>query len=209
VDAIVVNTSRPMLGLHVRVGVVRVPVRLFGIITDVETHAGAVDALVAQDEHQAEDRLGEDIQNPVEDGFGVGVQDVGTFAESPGDGVKEPDEEGQDATAEEHLVDIAAESLGVLAGRHGERVNDIQEGGAAEGEVTPLVPRSHQGADQAGDDHDLVQKDGVQNGRPRHASRQEQIEKQQRCRDEPFLSPLATDYRKVDGLGTHQSMYRT
>lgn len=147
VNTIAVNTVRPMLGLHVSIRVVRVPVRVFGVITDVQTHAGGLDVSVPEDEHQAEDGLGADVQDAVEDGLGVRVEDVAAFAKTPRDGVKEPNEEGQDATAEEDLVDVVAESLGVLASRHGERVDDPQEGGAAECVVTPLVPRSYQGAD--------------------------------------------------------------
>lgn len=173
VNTVAVNAVRPMLGLPVRVRVVGVPVRVFVVITNVQAHAGGLNALVADDEHQAEEGFGAGVQDAVEDGLRVGVEDIAAFAETPGDGVEEPDEQGQDATAEEDLVDVAAESLGVLATRYGERVDDPQEGGAAERVVAPLIPRPYQSADQAGDDHDFVEEDGVQDGWPRHASSQE------------------------------------
>ena len=162
-----------MFSLHVCIGLVRVPVRFCGTVTDMQTHARRLDALVADDEHDAEDGLGAHVQDAVEDGLGVRMQDVAALAESPGDGVQELDEERQDAAAKEDLVKVPAESLGVLVGRHGETVDNPEEGGATEGEVAPFVAQLDQGADEAGDDHDFVEEDGVEDRRPRDAGRQE------------------------------------
>ena len=172
-NTVAVHNVGPAFGLHVRVRVVRVPVRVFVVITDMQTHAGSLDALVPDDEHEAEDGLGAHVQDAVEDGLGIRVQDIATFAKSPGHGIQEPDEEGQHTAAEEDLMNVTAQSLGVLAGRDGEGVDNPEEGGTAEGVVAPLVARAHQSADEAGDDHDFVKEDGVEDCGPWHAGCQE------------------------------------
>jgi hypothetical protein len=45
---------------------------------------------VAPDEESAEDGLGEEIEDTVEDGFRVGRNNVATFAKTPGDWVEAP-----------------------------------------------------------------------------------------------------------------------
>ena len=49
-----------------------------------------------------------EVQTSVKDRFVVGGDDIAALAQAPGDGVEEPDEEGQDAAEHEDAVDVAA-----------------------------------------------------------------------------------------------------
>lgn len=109
------------------------------VIADEETQTGGVNIAVAPQEERAEDGLGHDVEDAVEDGFGVGRDDVAALGEAPGDGVEEPEEDGPDAADEVDAGDVGAERGGVLAGGPGHGPGDPEEGEAAEDEVAPLV----------------------------------------------------------------------
>ena len=49
------------------------------------------DVAVAEEQQETKDGLGDDVENTVEDGFRVGMDDITTFAKTPSDGVEEPD----------------------------------------------------------------------------------------------------------------------
>ena len=60
-------------------------------VTDVQAELLWRNVAVAEDEQGAKDGLGDDIENAVEDGLAIGMDDVTTFTEAPGNGVEEPD----------------------------------------------------------------------------------------------------------------------
>lgn len=69
-------------------------------------------------------------------------------------------------------------------------------------EVCPLVPAHNQGTNKASNDHDLIDKKCPEDCWPRHASSEEEVQEQQRSRNEPInvadiedLTVLATDNR--------------
>ena len=156
------------------------------IVVDVEAKTGRVNAAVAPDEESAEDGLGEEVEDTVEDGLGVGGDDIATLAETPGDWVEEPEEGGERAADEEGAADILAHGVGVLAGLEGEHVRDVEEGGAAESVVAPLVASVDEGADETSHDHDLVNEDGEEDGRPGHGGSEKQVHEQQWGGDRPI-----------------------
>ena len=90
--------------------------RIAIVVLDSETETRGVNLQVAVDEESAEDRLGEEIENRVENGFGVGRDDIATFAETPGNGVENPKECSQTAAHEEDTADVTSVSVGVAAG---------------------------------------------------------------------------------------------
>lgn len=155
------------------------------VVVDVKTKLGRVDVTVAPDEESTEDRLGEQVEDTVENGLGVRSDDVATLADTPGDRVQNPEECSQATAHEEGAADVLAQGVGVLAGLEGEDPDDEQKSDAAEGEVSPLVARTDESANETRDDHDLVNEDNVQDGRPRHASGEEQVQEQERSGDEP------------------------
>lgn len=65
-----------------------------GVIVDLKAKSCWCNSPVAVDKSNAEDWLGEEIQHTIEDGFIIGCDDVAALAESPGDGIEEPDDEG-------------------------------------------------------------------------------------------------------------------
>ena len=148
----------------------------------------------------------EDIWRKGRHTFTVRRDDVATLAETPGDGVEEPQERGETATGEENLADVTTKGRGVAASLPSEHVEDVEEGGTSKDKVAPLVAAVDKGADQSSHDHDLVDENGPQNSRPGHAGGQEQVEEQQRSGDEPVnvadiedVAVGATDDRVVAG----------
>lgn len=163
-----------------------------------ESKLSRINLVVAEDEQEAKDGLGEDIQDTVEDGLGVGVDDIAALGQAPGDRVQEPQEEGQHATLHERALDGSPKGIRMTATINGKLVGDEEEGGRAEGEVSPLVGSLGQGADQAADDHDLVGEDGDQDGGPGESRREEEVRQKQRRRDEPVDVP---DVEHLSGAG--------
>lgn len=60
-------------------------------IPNLEPEPTGVDAPVANDEEDGKARLCDKVEDAVEDGLGVRGDVVAAFAETPGDGVEEPD----------------------------------------------------------------------------------------------------------------------
>ena len=145
------------------------------IIADVKTEASWVDVAMAPQEESTEDWLGEDVEDTVEGGLGVWRDDVSTLRQSPCDGVEEPKEDGPDTADQVCPGDIGAEGGGVLASRPGHGPCDEEERNTSEREVSPLVRRGDQSTDQTSDDHDFINEDGVEDGRPRETSSQKQV----------------------------------
>lgn len=120
----------------------RVPIRniirILMVITDMKTQAGRVDVTVTPEEKSTEDGLGHNIEHAVEDGFRVRGDDVAAFADTPGDRVEKPEEDGPDAADGVGPRDVGAEGRCVLTAGHGDGPCDPEEGGAAEDEVAPL-----------------------------------------------------------------------
>jgi hypothetical protein len=66
------------------------------IILQVETKGSRVDVAVAENEEGTEDWLCKDVENTVEDSLGVWRNNIASFAQAPGDGIDEPEEDGPD-----------------------------------------------------------------------------------------------------------------
>jgi hypothetical protein len=82
-------------------------------------------------------------------------------------------------------LNVRAESQSRSAALNGQHIPDVRKGEAAEGEVSPLVARGDEGADEAGDDHDEVHEDDGDDVRERKARVEEQLEEEERSRDRP------------------------
>jgi len=158
---------------------------LLVVVVDVQTEPGRVDVAVTPDKKTAEDRLGQNIKDAVEDGLRVRRDVVATLAKAPSNRVESPQERGQGAAHHESLADVLAHGVGVLASFPGEHVDDVAESEAAEGEVTPLVAGPNECAGETSDNHDPVNQDDVEDRRPGHASGEKQVGEQQRSGDEP------------------------
>ena len=159
-------------------------VHIIGVV-DMETKSAGVDVAVAKEKHGAEDWLGDQVEDTIEDSLGVGVDKVATLRNAPSNGVKEPNPNGQDTAGHEGLVDIVAECVRVLAADACQHIDDVKEGGITEGEISPLVGSAGQSANKTGYDHDLVDEDSDENRGPREAGGQEEVKEQQRRSDNP------------------------
>lgn len=77
-------------------------------IANAQAHARRVDVPVTGDEHNAEDRLGAEVQRAVEGGLRVRGNDIAAFAETPADRIEEPEEQGPDPAEQIDAMDIGA-----------------------------------------------------------------------------------------------------
>jgi hypothetical protein len=64
--------------------------RITIVVLDGKSKTGRVDVLVTPEEEGTEDRLGQEVEDTVEDSLRVGRNEVGTLAYTPGDGVDDP-----------------------------------------------------------------------------------------------------------------------
>lgn len=159
---------------------------LLVVIVDVETKASGVDATVTPDEKSTEDRLGDQVEDTVEDGLGVGRDNVATLTDTPGNGVKDPEKSGERTAHGEAAADVLAEDVGVTATLPDKDPDDVEESDAAEDEVSPLVGAANKGTNETSNNHDFVNEDDEEKSGPRHGSGQHQVEEKQRGGDEPI-----------------------
>lgn len=134
--------------------------------TKVKAQATNVDITMAPEEESAKDGLGEDVENAVEDSFGVRRDDVPAFAHAPGDRVQEPETDSPKTANGVNPVDIGTEITSMATSIENDGPSDEEQGSAAEGEVTPFIGAFDQGANQTSDNHDLIDQDSIQNGWP-------------------------------------------
>ena len=109
------------------------------VIPDVQPEPGRVDIAVTPEQQRTKERFGEEIQDAVEDGLGIGRDDVAALADAPRDRVQEPEEDGEAAAGEIHPRDVGSQRGGVLAGGYREGPSDDGKCRAAEDEVGPLL----------------------------------------------------------------------
>ncbi len=97
-----------------------------------------IDLTMEPQQESAEDELGEDVQNPIEDRLGIGCDDIATFRESPADWIQEPQEDQVRTKGAVGFGDIWAESGRVLASGHQNDIGDPKQASKSKGEVAPL-----------------------------------------------------------------------
>lgn len=105
--------------------------RITIVIADSHTDRCRVDIAVAPNEKSTENRLSDEVEDAVEDGLRVGRDDVATLAETPGNGVQEPQECGQGAAVCEALANFGAVAGRVTASFPDELVKDVEQSDAA------------------------------------------------------------------------------
>lgn len=154
--------------------------------TKVKAQAANVDIAMAPEEESAKDGLGEEVENAVEDSFGVRRDDVPAFAHAPGDRIQEPETDGPNTANSVNPVDIGTEITRLAASIEDNGPSDEEEGNNTEDEVAPFIGAFDQGANQKGNNHDLIDQDSIQNGWPRNPGRQQNVEEQQRPCEEVY-----------------------
>jgi hypothetical protein len=85
-DALTSNTIASVIGVN---SLLRSNTNwtIYSWLTYVKAKARDVDVAVAPDEESAEDGLGEDVKNAVEDSFRVGGDNIAALGQAPRDGV--------------------------------------------------------------------------------------------------------------------------
>ena len=133
---------------------------------------------MAPEEESAEDGLGENVKDTVEDSFRVRCDDVATLAHAPRNGIDAPKTDDPDSAHGVELINICAECGSVAATVEDNRAGNDEEGNDAKDEKSPFVGAVNQGTDQTSDNHDLIDQDCDANSRPWKASGQEKVEEQ-------------------------------
>lgn len=169
------------------------------VLLNAKTETTWVNAPVCRDQGDRKARLGEDVEDTVEDRLAVGRDDVATFRDAPADRVAEPDDKGDDTAEDERAMDVLPEDLGVFAGRESQFPHDVEHGGTSKGVEAPFIAGFDQGTDQAGHDHDFVQQADPEDGGPGHASGQQQIHEQHWRGDEPLWAEIVSQ-DAMDGV---------
>jgi hypothetical protein len=154
--------------------------------TKVKAQATNVDIAMAPEEESAKDGLGEEVQNTVEDSFGVRRDNVPAFAHAPSDRVQEPETNSPKTANSVNPVDIGTEITSMATSIENDGPSDEEEGNNTEDEVTPLIRAFDQGTNQTSDNHDLIDQDSIQNGWPRKPGGQQKVEEQQWPCEEPY-----------------------
>lgn len=175
VSSILLTVSLPprscVLGVGIEVGTLGSLI----VVADVKTKNLWVNAAVTPDQESTKDWLGEDIENAVENGLGIGRNDISTLRKSPSDGVEEPEEHGPSAADHVRLSDSVVDAIGVASTHEEDIVGDEEQGHGREDKVTPLVRRGDQSTDETSDDHHFIDEKGVEDSWPWQTRRQEDI----------------------------------
>lgn len=156
------------------------------IILDQKSKTSRVDVAMSEDQNGAEDWLGKEIEDTVEDSLAIRGDKVTTLAQTPRNWVESPEERCERASHKEDGADILAESAGIPACLPDENVKDVEKSEHAECPVSPFVRSLHKRSDQASYDHNLVNENNVEDRRPWHASGEEQVHEKKRGGDEPI-----------------------
>jgi hypothetical protein len=141
---------------------------------------------MAPEEESAKDGLGEEVENTIEDSFGIRRDDVPAFAHAPGDRVQEPETDSPKAANSVNPVDVGTEITSLATSIEDDSPSDEEEGKNTEDEVTPFIGAFNQGANQKSDSHDLIDQDSIQNGWPWKPGGQQNVEEQQWPCEEPY-----------------------
>lgn len=115
-------------------------------LADVQSQSGGINVPVSPKQEETETGLGEDIQDTIEDSLRIGMDKVAALRDAPGDGVEEPQEDGENTAVAIRGADLPAQRTGVLPSVHHERVDDVEESKHAKYPVTPLVAGACEGA---------------------------------------------------------------
>lgn len=158
---------------------------ILAVIGNVNTEASRVDVAVTKDEEGTKNGLREEIQNSVEDSLCIGRDDVATLAKTESNRIDHPENECQGTAHDENLANVAAKVAGVGTSLEDKQISNPKEGNAAKGEVSPFVRGPDESTNESGYDHNLVDQDSPENGRPWHAGGEEEVHEEERSGDEP------------------------
>lgn len=158
-------------------------------LTNIAAKVSRGGLAMAPEQEASEADLGQDIQDTVEDGLGVGVDDVAALAEAPGDGVQEPQQQQPDAARPERLLGVAPQHVGVAPRVDEQLVRDEEERRHPERPEAPLEPRLRERADEPAHDHEHVREQRDQDRGRGHARREQQLEQEQGRGDGPVDVP--------------------
>jgi len=179
---------------------------LLVVVVDVETEASRVNVTVTEDEESTEDRLGDQIEDTVEDSLRVRRDDIATLADTPGKRVKDPEKGGERAAHGEAAADILTENVGVTAALPDKDPNNVEESSATEGEVTPLVGATDKSTNETSDNHDFIDENDEEDSGPGKSGGQHQVKKKERGGDEPIdvadVEDLTVDTANLSHVGS-------
>lgn len=95
------------------------------VVPDSNAQACRINVVVAKQKDGAENDFGNEIQNTVEDGFGVWRKVVSAFAQAPGNRVDDPQDQCQDSACHEDPRYVRAKGGSAPSGCPSQLVDDV------------------------------------------------------------------------------------
>jgi len=159
---------------------------------------------VGEQEPEAEDWLGKDVQDGIGNDLSINRPPTGTISDTPDDWVQGPDDDGEATNGSEQLGGAAVLAHDSTTTWDGKLVDDDQEGGTGHGIVCPLLTLSSaESSEETKEDHEQVGDDDDNNVSTAHAREEGKIKEEERSGQGPVdvASPedLAEDV--LDGVG--------
>lgn len=109
------------------------------LLPNVETKLSRINVAVTPDQQGAEDRLGQDVENTIKNGLGIGRDDIATLAETPGNRVDEPEENGPGTDKGVGCANILTKGQCVCSTDHNHIIGNEEESKSSKDKVSPLV----------------------------------------------------------------------
>lgn len=156
--------------------------------TSIESQTVGLVVVVANSEEESSEEYGtdDDIEHTVPDHLGSGGDEVGSFSETPADGVGDQ-HEGDVASSGEVGAAVGTVSDGSGAGSvEEERRPDVEHSNEAEGIETPLVGAADQSTNETADDSGDGHEESGHDIGEREAGGEENLKEEEREGDEPL-----------------------
>jgi len=160
-----------------------------GELSALELEPGVVQLGNHVDVEKGEDGLGDKVEDSVEDHLAGRGDDVGTVSETPGDGVESPDDGKEDGRGDVSSLEVRSEQGNRSVSRPQKDEPDVDESGASESKVTPLVRADDETSDETSDDHDKVKEDQGDDVREGQSGGEDQLEQEARGGNDPVDVP--------------------
>ncbi len=141
---------------------------------------------VGQQEPEAENGLGQDIEDGIGDDLSVDRPLASTISNTPDNWIQSPEDEGEAANGSEEGGGGIALAGDGTASTDSEDVDDEEVCGAGDGVPSPLaVLLSGKGSEKTGEDHDNIGDNGNQDISSGEACQERQIEEEERGGNSP------------------------
>jgi len=142
---------------------------------------------MGEEEPEAEDWLGKDVENGIADDLGINTDDVAALGETPDNWVDGPQNEGEAGNGTIESLGLAVLLCNRCSATNGELVDNNDVGNASEDEPAPLAALNAlaKSTKETSQDHDDISDNGNQDVGTAEASKEGEIEEKKWGCDAP------------------------